>query len=222
MKVLLLSKDRQDPYIEKVVAFIQEHFAESQIVLAKPNELMPESLCDWQGDLIISYLCPWILPESILSAAKKAAINFHPATPDYPGTGCTNFAIYDEVNEYGATCHHMVGGVDSGEVIAVKYFPVGKDESVYEVTQNCYREMFALFLEVMQSYILVEKPLPVSLHQWTRVPYCKKDLEALKKLNAQMDADEIKRRVRATTYPGYQGAYFDLNGLVFEYKDPNF
>ncbi len=222
MKALLISKDRDDPYIQQAAAYIRNHFDDSLVILAKTGEkTIPEAVSDWEGDYIISYLCPWVLPAPVLQKARCAAINFHPATPDYPGTGCTNFAIYDEVEQYGAMCHHMACGVDSGEVIAVRYFPVTREDSVYSLTWRCYQVMYQLFIEIMETCVLPNRPFPVSPHQWTRRPYRRVELNRLKQLNFEMSAEEISRRVRATTYPGTPGAYFEVNGLKFEYQPKN-
>ncbi len=220
MKVLFISKDRQDPYINSASAFIQKNFVNPAIILVKPGQTIPDEVLSWKGDLIISYLCPWVLPDSLLASASFAALNFHPATPEYPGTGCTNFAIYNGEKEYGVMCHHMVPTVDSGKVVAVRRFPVLPNESVYSLTQRCYVYMLALFYEIITG-ILMRKPLPESSEHWTRKPYRRTELNALKKLELDMPLDEIKRRVRATAYPGTQGAYFEVGGMRFEYVPEN-
>ena len=40
------------------------------------------------------------LSQNLLKKAKKSAVNFHPASPDYPGIGCNNFALYDNAYLY--------------------------------------------------------------------------------------------------------------------------
>ncbi len=65
---------------------------------------------------IISFVSPWIIPENLLNSAQKAAINFHPGPPDYPGTGCYNFALYEGTKKYGVTAHHMEKKVDTGNI----------------------------------------------------------------------------------------------------------
>ena len=71
----------------------------------------------------MSYLI-WVVPEWLLRKAKIAAINFHPASPDYPGIGCRNFALYENAKEYGVTCHHMSATIDTGSIIEIKRFPI--------------------------------------------------------------------------------------------------
>ena len=123
MSILLFSKRRDDFYFQKAYDLIKLNYPDVLLVQGLPGEPFPKEYLSWQGDYIISYLCPWVLPDALLQNAKKAAINFHPGPPQYPGTGCTNFAIYHEVDEYGVTCHHMAPHVDSGNIIAVSRFP---------------------------------------------------------------------------------------------------
>ena len=90
-------------YSEQVEAYCQQNFGSLTIHRGGRSEPFPESAYDWSGDLIISYVSRWIIPESVLNQAQLAAINFHPGSPDYPGTGCINFALYDEAKAFGAT-----------------------------------------------------------------------------------------------------------------------
>jgi len=156
-------------------------------------------LQQWEGDLIISYLAQWILPDSILQKAGKAAINFHPGPPEYPGIGCTNFAVYNKEKEFGITCHHMLAKVDSGSIIAVRRFPVFENDTVYSITQRCYTEILHLFYKLI-SDVLTNQPLPQSSEIWKRKPYTRKQLNELCELKAGMDKDEIDLRIKATTY----------------------
>jgi methionyl-tRNA formyltransferase len=146
-----------------------------------------------------------------LSRARYAAINFHPGPPEYPGIGCTNFAIYNGEKEFGITCHHMVAKVDSGSMVAVRRFPVFGTDTVYSITQRCYNEILHLFFELM-SGILEGKALPQSSEAWKRKPYTRKQLNQLCELSADMDKAEIDRRVRATTYGNKVWAYMKEEG----------
>lgn len=215
--ILFISKRREDQYRDQALHFLKQHFPETEVVLGFGTEPQPEILQNWEGDYIISYLCPWVLRAPLLSRARQAAINFHPAPPEYPGTGCTNFALYHEEKSYGVVCHHMAPQVDSGQMVAVKRFPILEDDTVYSLTQSCYRHMLDLFYEII-SQLAAGNPLPRSEEAWTRAPYRLKDLNALKVITPDMPLDEIERRIRAVTYPGYLGAHMIVNGLVFEYR----
>ena len=198
MKVLFIGKEG-DSYSKTAADFIQLHFKNSVVIFSKRTDPFPLYLQQWEGDLIISYLAQWILPDSILQKARKAAINFHPGPPEYPGIGCTNFAVYNKEKEFGITCHHMLAKVDSGSIIEVRRFPVFENDTVYSITQRCYTEILHLFYKLI-SDVLTSQPLPQSNERWTRKPYTRKQLNELCELKTGMDKDEIDLRIKATTY----------------------
>jgi methionyl-tRNA formyltransferase len=205
IKILFIGK-ADDHYSQTAADFIQLHFAEPLIVFSKRTEPFPGYLNDWEGDLIISYLAQWIIPGTLLEKAKIAAINLHPGPPEYPGIGCTNFAVYNGEKEFGVTCHHMLAKVDSGMLIAVRRFPVFLEDTVYSITQRCYNEILHLFYELI-SRILRGEQLPVIGENWKRKPYTRKQLNQLCELTRDMDKAEIERRMRATTYGDKVWAY---------------
>lgn len=169
-------------------------------------------------DLIVSFSCPWVLPENLLKNAKLAAINFHPGSPDYPGIGCTNFALYEDQTVFGVVCHHMAGKVDSGEIIATKYFPILNTDSVKDLTDRTYFYLYYLYNEIMDK-ILNENKVPVSSEKWRKIPYTRQQLNELCRISPSMDLAEIRKRIKSVTFPGKPGAYIDIQGILFSLKD---
>lgn len=216
--VLLLGK-QGDPYFAKAKAFALQHFAQVTVVQGNRHQPLPDEVRHWEGDYLVSYLSPWIIPGSVLSRARRAAINFHPGPPEYPGIGCTNFALYHQARDFGITCHHMEPTVDTGQMIAVRRFPVLPSETVYSLTQRCYAEILTLFCEVMTGIVRGE-PLPTSPEHWTRRPYKRVELNALCRLTPEMDAEEVRRRVHALRFPGMPGAYLMVGDQRFVPVDP--
>ncbi len=212
MDVLFFGKEC-DPFVQEALNLLRSLSDRVRAHIGNRHQRVPE--INGEGfDLVISYLSPWIIPSSILKLARVAAINFHPAPPEYPGIGCTNFALYEGVTEYGVTCHQMNSKVDTGAIVAVSRFPVDPKDSVYSLTQRCYQEMSQLFTEIMPD-ILAGKPVPESSERWARRPFTREELNALCEVKSSMNVDEIRRRVRATTYPGMPGAYVMLGGIKF-------
>lgn len=206
-RMLFLGKAGDETAV-RAATCLQQHFPRTDLVWAKRGEKSPS--VGTQYDFIFSYLCPWVIPADVLSSARRASINFHPGPPEYPGIGCTNFALYDEASEYGATCHHMRPEVDSGTIIRVLRFPVHSTDSVLTVTQRCYTCISILFYDLVDT-ILRGGDLPVSNETWTRKAYRRSDFNELLKLTHDMSEDEIRRRIRATTFPGYPCASFADN-----------
>lgn len=214
--VSLFSK-KGKPFVPEVVSYLKKHFRNVKIYLGAPGDVFPESAKKWKGDILISYLSPWIISHRLLQAANEVSINFHPGPPEYPGIGCFNFALYEDAKNYGVTAHCMEEKVDTGRILAVKRFRVHKNESVLSLSQKSYRAMFILFREIM-SKIYSQKKLSLNGETWQRRPYLRRELEALCKLSPRMKRNEIWRRVRATAYPGMPGAYFEFNDMKFEYS----
>lgn len=198
LKILFIGKTG-DEFSKKAAVYLEEHFTNATCIFSKRTDSFPENLVEWEGDLLISYLAQWIIPGELLEKASMAAINFHPGPPDYPGIGCTNFAVYHKEKEFGITCHHMLAKVDTGAIIAVKRFPVAESDTVYTITQNCYQAIYNLFIEIMEG-VISGADFPVSHEHWTRKPYTRKQLNALCLLSPDMDPDEIKLRLKATTF----------------------
>ncbi len=184
--------------------------------LGKWGEPLPGEIQSWEGDYIVSYLSRWVVPDALLKRAGKAAINFHPASPEYPGIGCNNFALYENASEYGVTCHHMAPKVDTGHIIAVRRFPVYPTDDVAALLKRTYENQIALFFEIME--IMAEgKELPVSEETWTRAPFTRKQFNELFCITPSQSKDEIARRIRAISYGPYQ-PYVEIEGYRFEYK----
>lgn len=208
VRILFLGK-AADELCQRAAAFLTTAGLQMDVRLGRRGEEFPAT--DEEFDYIVSYLSPWIVPPALLAGVRIAAINFHPGPPEYPGIGCTNFALYEGATTYGVTCHHMHPSVDTGPIISVRRFPLYATDTVLSVTQRCYAYLACLFYE-MADRIISGEPLPVSAERWTRRPFRRDELVALCRLTEDMSEEEIERRVRATTFPGYPAASFARAG----------
>lgn len=214
---ILFIRKANDIFADKATEFILLHYPSAIIISGTRQQPFPKEILLWEGDIIISYLAQWIIPKELLEKAKIAALNFHPGPPEYPGIGCTNFAIYNNADEFGIVCHHMVPKVDTGDIIAVKRFPVYKNDTVYSITQRCYNDILNLFYEIF--YLLMNgENMPQSSEVWKRKPYLRKELNELCKITPGMDINEAERRIKATTYL-HPWAFMQIGDKVFKLSD---
>lgn len=214
-RILYFGK-RGDDFAQAAHEFFARQDCDVEAYFLVRGERIPDAALEWRGDYVISYLCPPVLPAELLARANRAVLNFHPGPPDYPGIGCVNFAIYEGATQYGATCHHMAQVVDSGSVVVVSRFPVSSVDTVRTVLTRTYVVMFEMFLQIA-PLIIKREALPTSEERWTRPAFRRRDLEALCRLSFDMPADEVARRIRATTFPGAPGAYYEIGGYRFEF-----
>jgi methionyl-tRNA formyltransferase len=199
--VLFIGK-RNDAGTAQALAFLQQ-FAVSDLSVALGNFGDPFPTNVAAADAIFSYLSPWIVPAGMLNRAA-IALNFHPGPPEYPGIGCTNFALYDGASTYGVTCHHMAAAVDSGSIVTVRRFPVYDSDSVFSLTSRAYAYLLTLWYELIPLWA-AGSPLPKADETWARRPYRRHELNELCRIDSQMTEHEVRRRVRATTFPGKPG-----------------
>ncbi len=215
-RVLFLSK-KDNEYARRAEDFIRRTFTNPVIFEGGRHDTLPDEVLNWKGDLMISFISSWIYPQSLLDSASFAAINFHPGSPEYPGTGCTNFAVYEGAKEYGITCHYMNAAVDSGNIIQVKKFPVQESDTVYSITQHCYHLIEQSFYEIMEL-LLKGEPLQATDQHWTRKPFTRKQLNELCHIRPEMSEEEIERRIKATTYKTHW-AFTKIGRHIFQLQD---
>ena len=146
LRILFFGK-KGNHYCEEASYYLKRQFPNSEVYLASKVSKFPDKYKNWSGDFIISYLTPFIIPEKLLRNTKIAALNLHPGPPEYPGIGCTNFALYNAEVDYGVTCHHMEPKVDSGSIIFVDRFGVNPNDDVYSLTQRSYSALQNIFIE---------------------------------------------------------------------------
>lgn len=219
ISVLFLGK-KNNAASDAALQFLKERGADCAAYLREGREPMPAECLEWEGDYIFTFLTLWIVPAELLGHARRACLNFHPGPPEYPGVGCVNFALYEGAQEFGATCHHMEPKVDSGKIVAVKRFPIVPEDTVLSVTERCYDHLLSIFREVVGT-VLEGGSIPECDETWKRAATTRKQLNELCRVTLDMDEAEVRRRIRATTYPGMPGAELEFQGFRFIYDPPS-
>lgn len=216
IKVLMFSKE-QNVFCDYAEAILKSYFKSSEYMSVRGNvgDPLDDKLCTYHPDYIISFVSPWIIPGTLLDSAKTAAINFHPGSPEYPGIGCYNFALYENNSRYGVTVHHMKEKVDSGDIIMTSYFDIAPFESVETLKLKSMNHLLYCFEKIL-SYISQDMPMPVSDETWQRKPFTRKEMLRLFEIDPEKhDEAEIERRIRAAVYPAATGAYVTVAGRKF-------
>ncbi len=204
---LVLATRKGDSFCQQAEALVRGIHPDCQMVYGLGEEL------EWMqpGFRLTSFLFPFVIPAHILNAAA-GRFNFHPGPPEYPGIGCYNFALYDGATTYGSTLHIMDPTPDTGKILAVDLFPIDPDRETVESLRN---KTCARMLLLLAEFLRCDRMVPPRVTGWTRKPYTRADLDVLCELTPDMDAAEMARRIRATTYPGKPGAVLKFNGLEF-------
>ena len=170
-------------------------------------------------DVIISYISPWIVPKMVLEKTKMWNINFHPGPPEYRGTGCVNYALYENSKFYGCTAHLINEKVDNGKIIDVKKFNINKKNSISEVLTKTYETMSGLAIstiknikknpDFVENQILKNKDI-----KWSNKIKKLKDLNNFYQINKNIKKNDFLNKIRATDTPKFK-PYIKLYGKKF-------
>lgn len=165
---------------------------------------LPEDLGWWSGDYIFCFRSKFILPQSIITSAKVAAINFHPGPPEYPGSGCLNFALYENSKFYGVTSHIISEKVDDGTIIECRRFPIHESDTVNSLLERTHVKLLDLFFDVISGVFIGEqnylnKSIKNSAQEkWSGLKRKMKDLDNLSIIDKNITKEEMSKLIRAT------------------------
>lgn len=149
MKVLFFCK-KNDSMSEKLITQINSLGFNTNVIYSEnKDDKLPEINIE-NIDFIFSYRSYFILPEDMIKKANYA-INFHPGPPQYPGTGCINYALYEGANEYGITVHLMEKLVDTGKIIDLEIFNISKNDSLISLLEKTHNALFSKFVEITKK-----------------------------------------------------------------------
>ena len=163
-------------------------------------------------DYIISVQYHEILKTRHIQQAKIRAINLHLAPlPEYRGCNQFSFAIYNQEQEFGVALHEINEQVDDGDLIAEFRWKIPLDIWVEELWETANQKGLALFQETFP--LIFEKPsLTIPKKQVGSRMYLRKDIHQLKELLWNESPEIWKRKIRATSMPGFEPPYFILDG----------
>ncbi len=194
--------------------------AENSIPVFVSLEEMPDC------DVIYSVQYHDILKAQHIAKAKQVAVNLHMAPlPEYRGSNQFTFAILEEKKEFGTTIHTMLPGVDNGDIVFQKRFPIPEDCWVDDLYQQTFKASLNLFKQTLShvitgNYKTVAQDLLVNKYG-TSMHY-RKEMKALKVIDLKWDKEKIQRYVRATSMPGFEPPYCFIDGerVYFTRQNP--
>ena len=199
-----------------------------EVTTVKSNgrgESLPADIAGWSGEYIFCFRSLFVLPKHILDTAKIAAINFHPGPAEYPGSGCLNFALYENAKEYGVTAHIMTEKVDDGSILECRRFPIFAGDTVNSLLERTHLKLLDLLFDTVggigvsgRSYI--NELLNKSNHEeWIGEARRMKELETLSVVDIGVSASELDRVIRATHTESFP-TKIKLHGYEFLLSSP--
>lgn len=206
---------------KSVIAFLNSKDFETEVVYSSSRgEKLPERAYSWSGEYIFCFRSLFILPKEIIDSASLGAINFHPGPPEYPGSGCINFALYDNASHYGVTAHLMTEKIDDGRILKAERFPISSADGVESLLKRTHEKLFELFtstVDVICRYGVQHLLENSSEEHWNGEARKMVEFEKLSVITPPVSEDEFLRVIRATNTKMYP-TKLSIYGRIFELR----
>ena len=141
--------DTQDPVLKKWAAKLEVPFLPSE------NVNSPEfiALIDgYKPDLLVSMSFNQILKKDIIAYPPKGFINCHAgALPFYRGRNPLNWVLINGENTFGITVHYVDEGIDTGDIIEQKHYPISTHDTYSSLLNIAVTECGEILLSAMQK-----------------------------------------------------------------------
>ncbi|MDB5317011.1 MAG: ATP-dependent AMP-binding enzyme family protein [Rhodospirillales bacterium] len=128
-------------------------WAEKAGLTALPKD---QALAERLGGVVADYLFSVgnlaMLPGSVISVPRVAAINFHDAPlPSYAGLNAAAWAVYEGEERHGVSWHEMTAVPDGGRLVASETITIEPGDTALSVNTKCYEAGFASFCTIITA-----------------------------------------------------------------------
>jgi methionyl-tRNA formyltransferase/SAM-dependent methyltransferase len=170
-------------------------------------------------DLFILAWWPYLLRSELFEIAREGCINFHPSMLPYNRGKHTTFWSLIEQSPFGVTLHFINAGIDTGPIafqrsISKSWEDTGK--SLYDKARSAILELFA------ENFDTIVRGTIPRREQSAEVGSFHKASEIMEASHIALDREyrgrELLDLLRAKTFAGYSGAWFEEDGERYEVR----
>ena len=156
-------------------------------------------------DWVLSVANLAVVPAPVLALARLGGINFHDGPlPGYAGLNAPVWALLSGETSHAITWHLMTGGIDEGEVLATRSFPIEVDDTAFTLNARCFTAALDSVAEVMTAMEAGGQPRRPQgagpRKVWRRADRPR----AAGRLDFTQPAESVARLVRALDHGGYR------------------
>lgn len=178
-----------------------------------------ELLCRLDTDLDLGVLAWWphLLTPQLLDIPRLGFVNTHPSLlPHNRGKHYSFWALVEQA-PFGVTLHRVDSGIDTGDILAqatIGYGWCDTGETLYAKAQEAMVDLFEAHYSMLRAGKLHDLPQKVgegSFHQASEI----EDASRLD-LNGSYRCKDLLNLLRARTFRGRQGCWFEDSGRRYE------
>ena len=111
-----------------------------------------KKLKKYDCDLFVSMSFNQIFGPEIINLPQNKTINCHAGKlPFYRGRNILNWVLINDEDEFGITVHYMDSGIDTGDIILQKTYPISDSDNYLTLLEKSYVECPKLLFEAVNK-----------------------------------------------------------------------
>jgi methionyl-tRNA formyltransferase len=206
---VVVTTEKNDIYLDATRRNIRAHVYDSDETLA---EIVG-------GDVHLGLLAWWpkIVRKPLLNAPRLGFVNTHPSLLPYNRGKHYNFWALVEQVPFGVTLHKINEGIDTGDIVAqtrIDYDWCDTGETLYKKAQVAMVRLFRETYPLLRTGEYELKPQDIqdgSFHRASELEHASKI-----NLNELYTARDLLNLLRARTFAGHPGCWFEQDGSRYE------
>lgn len=154
-------------------------------------------------DLFVSMSFNQIFKKNIINLPKHKTINCHAGKlPFYRGRNILNWALINDEKEFGITVHYIDEGIDTGDIILQRAFPISDEDDYNTLLEVAYIECANILYDAIKQ-IQNNKVESISQNTIHSVGfYCGKRVVGDEIINWNQSSRDIFNFIRSICRPG--------------------
>lgn len=174
-----------------------------------------KKLEEYNCDLFVSMSFNQIFKRQVLDIPKIGVINCHAGKlPFYRGRNILNWVLINDEKEFGITVHFVDEGIDTGDIILQRTFPITDRDNYKTLLEKSYIECAKILYESIKiirtgNYTVLKQNTIDSIGM-----YCGKRQEGDEFIDWNQTSREIFNFVRAICLPGPMARSFILEKTI--------
>ena len=111
-----------------------------------------EQASSYSCDLFVSMSFNQIFRPEIINVPRLKTINCHAGKlPFYRGRNILNWALINNETEFGITVHYIDEGIDTGDIILQKSYPISDDDDYSTLLKTSHEECAVLLVQAIKQ-----------------------------------------------------------------------
>lgn len=206
IRFICARNDKPDPVLK--IKSLENHL--DYITYPKINsEEFTTLIKEYDCDLFVSMSFNQIFRHKIINLPPLKIINCHAGKlPFYRGRNILNWALINDEKEFGITVHYIDEGIDTGDIISQRCFPITDEDNYSSLLNRSYFECASILydaIKILQSNN-INPVIQKTIHPMGF--YCSARREGDEQIEWNQSSRDIFNFVRAICRPGPEARTF--------------